>query len=100
MVYSTVVGFSSTIRSWITPAPNPGSHVYGESSCYLQNSRIQCEAGQPDSSTGPEDGCFLGVRVQMGNRMQDRSRHWDMRFVTLGREGLIVSTDVRDANSM
>jgi len=116
--YSTFVGFSSSLRRCLTPV-RPILHDSASSPTSRENSGqaaanhqslgtgsnhvlvIPCEEEeQKDCGLGPEEGCFLGVRVQMGNRMQDRSRHWDTRFVTLGGSSLIISTDVRDGNTM
>merc|ERR1719375_2053811 len=107
-VYSTFVGFSSSIRGKCLKQQSSGlERQVSEGSCSAAS--IGPSAGlandvtvanvQLEKAPAPEEGCFLGVRVQMANRMQDRFRHWDSRFVTLSKEALVVSTDVREPHA-
>jgi len=42
--------------------------------------------------TNPRQGSVLGVRMDMRNRLMDRSHHYDNRFLCLGEDSLLLST--------
>jgi K+-dependent Na+/Ca+ exchanger-like protein len=95
VAYSTFVALSSKIRGKFTRRPAEPSEPNDGS---ILEASLPNEVPSPswESPKDPEEGCFLSVRVHMTNRMQDRYRHWDTRFVNMTRDGLVVSTDVRD----
>lgn len=95
VLYSCVVIVSPHIRNWIDRVRSSNPPLQPQECLQVAE-----QTENVDSNRDPEHGCFLGVRVHMGNRMQDRCRYWDTRFVTLKKEGLVVSTDVRDKQPM
>lgn len=95
VLYSTAVIITPKIRKFVDHKPaslQPSLNIEDTSEA-LDDKR------NSNANSGPENGCFLDVRVNMGNRLQDRYRHWETRLVTLKKEGLVVSTDVRDMGS-
>merc|ERR1719498_453738 len=77
-VYSTFVGFSSSIRGKCLKQQSSGlERQVSEGSCSAASSAglanaVMVANVQEEKAPAPEEGCFLGVRVQMANRMQDR----------------------------
>jgi len=101
VLYSATVIITPKIRSYVDHCRK--KPACGSSSQLAVDIEDAWEAPEDpncsNASPGPENGCFLAIRVNMLSRMQDRFRHWETRFVTLVKDGLIVSTDVRDMGS-
>lgn len=93
VVYSTTVALSVRLNRGL-------KYCVGRSTDAALNDSLVSEmnctfAGPDDAPIRPQDGCVLGVRELMDNRMMDRFRHWDPRFMRMKpAEGLLLSTDV------
>jgi Ca2+/Na+ antiporter len=105
--YSMTVACSPSLRLWYTKVGTILSrgtrrqreplHIGSQAALAAQCSPETTPCAGLDEEaviTSPEEGCMLKVRVRLENRMNDRVRQWDRRFITLSDEGLLVSTGV------
>jgi len=96
-IYSTTVTMSQTMRrkcSKKTPAQDMVAPLQEGEECD-QEKAVAAADQISKGKQGPSEGTWMSVRVQHDNRLLDRNRQWDERFIKLGARGLIIDTEVR-----
>lgn len=79
-----------TAQAGVGPWPGSPTGATKQAAIISEAKRAHPAGAESD----PETGCLLAVRALLDNRMQDRSRHWEDRFLRLNSDGIMVSTAV------